>query len=215
MKPALKPVALREPLHAGLTALGLELEAGQEEKLLAFLALLSKWNRVYNLTAVREPAAMVTQHLLDSLAVLPHLGEVDTLVDVGSGAGLPGIPLAIARPELALTLVEASHKKASFLQQACLELTLRGATVVCERVERFVPAHPVEAVISRAFAELREFVRLARHLVGPGGRLLAMKGVYPDEELAQLPPEVTVRAVVPLKVPGLPAQRHLVVMEVA
>jgi len=215
MKPALKPVALREPLHAGLTALGLELEAAQEEKLLAFLALLSKWNRVYNLTAVREPAAMVPQHLLDSLAVLPHLGEVGTLVDVGSGAGLPGIPLAIARPELALTLVEASHKKASFLQQACLELTLRGVTVVCERVERFVPAQPVEAVISRAFAELREFVRLARHLVAPGGRLLAMKGVYPDEELAQLPPEVTVRAVVPLKVPGLRAQRHLVVMEVA
>jgi len=215
MKPAVKPVALREPLHAGLTALGLDLEPAQEEKLLAYLALLSKWNRVYNLTAVRELAAMVTQHLLDSLAVLPYLVGVRSLVDVGSGAGLPGIPLAIARPELAVTLVEGSHKKASFLQQACLELDLRGVAVAWERVERFVPPAPVDAAISRAFAELREFVRLARHLLAPGGLLLAMKGVYPLEELAQLPAEVTLRAVVPLKVPGLVAQRHLVVMEVA
>jgi len=205
---------LEDILHAGVTALGLDLSAEQERKLLAYVALLDKWNKVYNLTAVREPGAMVTQHLLDSLAVLPHLGTARSLVDVGAGAGLPGIPLAIARPDLQVTLSDSNHKKTTFMQQACVELGLKNATVVCERVERVELTRKADAVISRAFSELKEFARLAAHLLAPGGRLLAMKGVYPHEELAQLPANVKAEQVIPLTVPGLDANRHLVVMEV-
>ncbi len=204
---------LAHTLEPGLAALGLSLSDTQVDALLAYLALLDKWNKVYNLTAVRDPQAMVAQHLLDSLSVLPHLGVVGRLVDVGAGAGLPGIPLAIARPGLKVVLVDSSHKKAAFMEQACLELGLANATVRCERVERLRLAQAADAAISRAFSDLREFVRLARHLLVPGGRLLAMKGVYPHEELAQLPPGVK-GSVTPLSVPGLEAQRHLVVMEV-
>ena len=205
---------LQEILHAGITALKLDLSAEQEAKLLAYVALIEKWNKVYTLPAVREPEAMVTQHLLDSLAVLPHLGVAKSLVDVGAGAGLPGIPLAIARPDLQVTLSDSNHKKTTFMQQACVELGLSNATVVCERVERVQLAQKADAVISRAFSELKEFARLAAHLVAPGGRMLAMKGVYPHEELAQLPANIKAEHVIPLTVPGLDANRHLVVMEV-
>lgn len=205
---------LGDSLHAGTAALGLALSPEQERKLLDYLALLVKWNAVYNLTAVRDPEAMVTQHLLDSLAVLPHLAGVRSLVDVGAGAGLPGIPLAIARPDLAVTLTDSNHKKTAFMQQACLELGLGNARVICERIERVQLESKADAVISRAFSELKEFARLAGHLIAPGGRLLAMKGVYPHEELAQLPADVKVEQVIPLAVPGLDANRHLVVMEV-
>lgn len=210
---------LQESLHAGITAMNLNLSAEQEAKLLAYVALIEKWNKVYNLTAVREPEAMVTQHLLDSLAVLPHLGAAKSLVDVGAGAGLPGIPLAIARPDLQVTLSDSNHKKTTFMQQACVELGLTNAKVVCERVERVQLAQKADAVISRAFSELKEFARLAAHLVAPGGRMLAMKGVYPHEELAQLsnkdvPANIKAEHVIPLTVPGLDANRHLVVMEV-
>jgi 16S rRNA (guanine527-N7)-methyltransferase len=136
------------------------------------------------------------------------------LVDVGAGAGLPGIPLAIARPDLQVTLSDSNHKKTTFMQQACVELGLSNAKVVCERVERVQLAQKADAVISRAFSELKEFARLAAHLAAPGGRLLAMKGLYPHEELAQLPPNIKVVGVIPLTVPGLDANRHLVVMEV-
>lgn len=212
-------MTLEDILHAGVTALNLNLSAEQEQKLLAYVALIEKWNKVYNLTAVREPEAMVTQHLLDSLAVLPHLGAAKSLVDVGAGAGLPGIPLAIARPDLQVTLSDSNHKKTTFMQQACVELGLANAKVVCERVERVELAHKADAVISRAFSDLKEFARLAAHLVAPGGRLLAMKGVYPHEELAQLsgngvPVNIKAEQVIPLTVPGLDANRHLVVMEV-
>ena len=141
---------LEDTLHAGVTALGLNLSAEQEQKLLAYVALIAKWNKVYNLTAVREPEAMVTQHLLDSLAVLPHLGAAKSLVDVGAGAGLPGIPLAIARPDLQVTLSDSNHKKTTFMQQACVELGLTNAKVVCERVERVQLPEKADAVISRA-----------------------------------------------------------------
>lgn len=206
-------VTLEDTLHAGLKELALALSEAQERALTDYVRLLHKWNRVYNLTAVRDPRAMVFHHVLDSLSVLPHLGGVRRLVDVGAGAGLPGIPLAIARPELHVVLTDSSHKKAAFMQQACLELGLARTTVICERVERIALPEKADAAISRAFADLREFLRLARHLVAPGGRLLAMKGVYPDEELAQLPPGVRWQAV-PLAVPGLTGKRHLVVMEV-
>jgi 16S rRNA (guanine527-N7)-methyltransferase len=207
-------VTLEDTLHAGLFDLGLSLTSRQESALMAYLALLDKWNKVYNLTAVRERGAMVAQHLLDSLAVLPHLTDTRRLLDVGAGAGLPGIPLAIAQPDLYVTLTDSSHKKTAFMQQACLELGLANATVICERIERLDLLEQPDAVISRAFSDLKEFLKLARHALAPGGKLLAMKGVYPHEELAQLPADVKVTQVIPLTVPGLDANRHLVVLEV-
>lgn len=205
-------MSLAEKLAAGLEGLNLDLDAAMQRRLLEYVALLHKWNRVHNLTAVREPQKMLYQHVLDSLAVLPHLAAAKSLADVGSGAGLPGIPLALARPDLAVTLIDSSHKKAAFLRQACALLPLPNAAVVCARAEGWRPAEKFDAVISRAFSDLAEFVQLAGHLCAPGGVLLAMKGVYPYDELAQLPPQAWTARVVPLHVPGLEAQRHLIII---
>jgi 16S rRNA (guanine527-N7)-methyltransferase len=202
-----------EQLARGVAALGLDLSAPQQDMLLAYARLLAKWNRVYNLTAVRDEDQMITHHLLDSLAVVPHLGACAGLADIGSGGGLPGVPLAIARPQVRIALVESNHKKSSFLQQARIELALANVTVHCERVEAFRPAAPFTDVISRAFSDLPDFVRAAGHLLAPGGRLLGMKGVYPYEEIAQLPAGWTVTQVIPLSVPGLQAARHLVCLK--
>lgn len=202
-----------QQLHAGIVELGLDLSAETEDKLLAYLALMAKWNRTYNLTAVRDEAAMVSHHLLDSLVLLPHLLGVKSLADVGSGGGLPGIPLALARPALAVALVESSQKKASFLQQAKIELKLANVSIHCERVEELKPELPFDAVISRAFSDLAEFVRLAGHLLATGGRLLAMKGAHPQEEITQLPAGWRVTQSIPLAVPGLAAERHLIAIE--
>jgi 16S rRNA (guanine527-N7)-methyltransferase len=195
-------------LNAGITELGLTLPDGAEDKLAAYLALLAKWNRTYNLTAIRDSEQMVTHHLLDSLAVLPHLGEVGTLADVGSGAGLPGLTLAICRPDLQLASVEANQKKAAFQQQAKIELGLANVSIHCGRIEALTGTF--DAVISRAFAELEEFVRLAGHLAK---RLLAMKGAYPKEEIARLPAGWRLVEALKLIVPGLAAERHLIVLE--
>ena len=200
-------------LGAGIRDLGLDLPRETVERLWRYLGLLAKWNRTYNLTAVRDEAEMVSVHLLDSLAVLPQLGKISSLADVGSGAGLPGIPLALAWPELRVTLIESSHKKASFLQQAKIELELANVGVHCGRVERAKGLPPFDAVISRAFSDLAEFVRLAGHLLAPGGRLLAMKGVLPQDELERLPAGWRLVQALPLAVPGLAAQRHLIVIE--
>ena len=202
-------------LRAGIAELGLKLPAQAEEKLLAYLALLAKWNRTYNLTAVRDEEAMVSHHLLDSLAVLPQLEGIAALADVGSGGGLPGIPLALARPDLRVTLIESSHKKASFLQQAKIELKLDNVSIYCGRVEQATGLSPFEAVISRAFSELTEFAALAGHLLAPGGRLLAMKGVLPQDEIDRLPAGWRLVRSVPLVVPGLSAERHLILIEKA
>ncbi len=206
-----------EQLHDGIVRLKLDLAAGTEGKLHAYLALLAKWNRTYNLTAVRDEAAMIGQHLLDSLVVLPHLQvdatDIPSLVDVGSGGGLPGIPLAIAKPLMEVALIETSQKKASFLQQAKIELRLENVSVHCARVEDMAKTRLFEVVISRAFSSLAEFVRLSVHLLAPGGRLLAMKGVYPHQEIAQLPAGWGVVRSIPLAVPGLEAERHLIVIE--
>ena len=204
---------LSEGLVAGLSALGVALDSVQQQKLLDYIALIVKWNKVYNLTAVREPEAMIGHHLLDSLAVLPHLAGVRRLIDVGSGAGLPGIPLAIARPEMKITLLDSNHKKTTFMRQACLELGLTNAEVVCERVEQWQPQDKYDAAVSRAYSELKEFVRLSAHLLAKGGKLYAMKGVYPVEEIAQLK-SAKVEEVIALTVPGLEAQRHLVIIGV-
>jgi 16S rRNA (guanine527-N7)-methyltransferase len=208
-------VTIGSQLEQGLRAMGISLEAPAQAKLLAYLQLIGKWNKVHNLTAVREPGQMVVLHLLDSLSVLPHLAGARTVLDVGTGAGLPGIPLAIARPDLAVTLLDSSHTKATFLRQAKAELALPNVEVACERVESWQPAALFDVVVSRAFAELADFVVQASHLVAPGGAMLAMKGVYPFEELARVPASHRVENVVALTVPTLEAQRHLVLLKAA
>ncbi len=212
-------MSLPSQLQDGLTELGLDLPARVQQKLLAFVALLKKWNRTYNLTAIRDEGEMVTQHLLDSLSLLPVLPETSLIggrrwADIGSGAGLPGIPLAIARPDLDMTLVEAVEKKSAFQRQAKIELGLENVTVFGGRVES-LPGEQFEAVVSRAFAELADFVRLAGHLLVPGGRLYAMKGALPSDELGRLPGGWGVAECIRLRVPALDAQRHLIVIEKA
>lgn len=202
-------------LDEGLRAMGVELDDGARERLIAHLDLVAKWNRVHNLTAVREPEQMVVLHTLDSLSLLPHLGHAKTIADVGTGAGFPGVPLAIARPDVHVTLIDSSHKKASFLEQAKAELDLTNVDVVCGRVEQWKPARRFDAVVSRAFAELSDFVAQAGPLVTPGGRMLAMKGVHPFEEIARVPASHRVAEVIELKVPSLDARRHLVMLEAA
>lgn len=207
-------------LDAGLVALDLDLSPRQREQLLNYVGLLQKWNRTYNLTAIRDPAEMLSHHLLDSLAVLPHLQksalagrrEGWRLADVGSGAGLPGLVLAIARPEWRIRSIDTVDKKAAFQRQACIELGLINVEVVSGRVEQ-LPALSADGVISRAFADLADFVRLAGHLIAPGGSMLAMKGILPNEEIARLPEGWRVASAAPVSVPGLAAQRHLIVLE--
>lgn len=199
----------RAALRSGLEALKLPLAETAQEKLLAYLELLAKWNKTYNLTAIRDPEKMVSHHLLDSLAVLPHL-PAGALADVGSGGGLPGIPIAIAEPERAVTVNDANHKKAAFLQQAIIELRLANAQVHVSRVQAWRPAQKFACVIARGFAELADFIAACRHLLAPGGVLAAMKGVYPAEELARVPAGADCRDVRRLVVPLLDAERHLV-----
>ena len=197
-------------LAAGLADLGLNVPDSAQQKLLAFRDLLLKWNKTYNLTALRDPAQAISHHLLDSLAILPQL-DVGNLLDVGSGGGLPGIPLAIARPELQVCMVDTVQKKTTFLQQAVIELGLKNVTVNHARVEEMQGQYA--QITSRAFAELGLFVSLTRHLLAPNGRWLAMKGIRPDDELKALPADITVEAIIPLTVPGLGAERHLIILK--
>jgi len=208
-------MSLETQIGHGVAAMGVTLPEGAIDRLAQYLRLLEKWNRVHNLTAIREPEQMVTLHILDSLSVLPYVAGARTLVDVGAGAGLPGIPLAISRPDLRVTLLDSSHKKATFLEQARMELKLENIAVACERVERWHPQAKFDAVVSRAFAELADFVQGARHLVAPEGRMLAMKGVHPFDEIARLPATCRLDRVVELTVPTLEAKRHLVLLEAA
>ncbi len=200
------PLALAQALEQ----MSLVLDASRQKALLDYLALLAKWNRTYNLTAIHEPERMLTHHLLDSLAILPHVGP-GPLLDVGSGGGLPGIPLAIARPDLAVTLLDSSQKKCSFMQQAVIELNLAQVRVLHARVEAFTSPGGFPQIVSRAFSDLQEFVALSRHLLAPGGEWLAMKGLFPHEEIGQLQ-GARVKARVALQVPGLEAGRHLIIM---
>ena len=202
---------LGEKLAGGVATLGLELDESVVERLLAYLALLIKWNRAFNLTAVRDPAEMVVKHLLDSLAVLPHL-KGERFVDVGAGAGLPGIPLAIARPALSFTEIDSAGKKVRFMKQAVRELGLVNVEAHHARVEGWRPEAPFDGVLSRAFASIADMVTVAGHLRGEEGRLYAMKGRVPDEELAALPAGWAVERIEPLTVPGLDAERCLVVL---
>ena len=202
-------------LLAGIQAMELTLPDGVPAQLLRYLALLAKWNKVYNLTAIRNAEEMLTHHLLDALAVLPvlstYLPKGSALADVGSGGGLPAIVLALARPDWQICSIEAVQKKASFQQQAKIELGLENLTVRCDRVEKVSGCF--QGVISRAFASLPEFVQLTAHLKDTGGHWFAMKGVYPEAELSALPNAVHCTATHTLSVPGLNAARCLIILE--
>jgi 16S rRNA (guanine527-N7)-methyltransferase len=206
-------------LREGLATLGLALDVRQVRQLLDYLALLKKWNKVYNLTAIRNTDDMLTHHLLDSLAAVPHLATwarkgrgPARVLDVGSGGGLPGMPLAIACPDIQITLVDIVQKKTAFLTQCKAELGLANVAVHWGHVEKIAEAPSYTVLTSRAFAELIDFVTLAGHLLAPGGHVLAMKGVYPTGELDKLPKEWAITQVERLNVPWLEAERHLVVL---
>ncbi|MFM0476089.1 16S rRNA (guanine(527)-N(7))-methyltransferase RsmG [Paraburkholderia strydomiana] len=208
--------ALYQLLADGVGELGLQLSDAQLSRLLDYVALLAKWNAVYNLTAIRDPRQMLIQHILDSLSIVPHLVQRNsgTVLDVGSGGGLPGIVLAIVRPDWGVTVNDIVHKKTAFQAQAKAELGLTNLSVVTGRVETLRPGAEVSAkfdvIVSRAFAELADFVTLARHLVAEQGAILAMKGVRPDDEIGRLPAGAHVEQIIRLDVPFLDAERHLV-----
>jgi len=199
------------PLSQGLLELGLNTSAADQSRLLAYIALIAKWNKVYNLTAIRDPERMVVEHVLDSLTVWPHV-RPHRILDVGSGAGLPGIPLAIAHADCQITLLDSNHKKCAFLQQAVIELSLSNVVVVCDRIEALHGSDRFDTIVSRAFAETQHFARVGLPHLAPQGVLVAMKGLHPHEELAQLPDTVKLESVQPLSVPGLDARRHVVIM---
>jgi 16S rRNA (guanine527-N7)-methyltransferase len=198
-----------DELKRGSEELGISLSAEAQNKLLDYLALLHKWNKFYNLTAIRNPQQMVSHHLLDSLAVMPYLWAGRWL-DAGCGAGLPGLVLAISKPEWQFCLLDSNSKKTSFVQQAIIELGLRNATVHCGRVEDWQPKELYDGIISRAFTELGNFLCSTRHLIAAQGRWAAMKGA-PEQELAGLPSGCRVESVIPIHVPGLQAARSLVI----
>ncbi len=200
-------------LVRGALALGVELSEGQQQQLLAYLVLLIKWNKAYNLTAVRDPDEMVSRHLLDSLSVVSFVAESgQTWLDVGSGGGMPGVPLAIMFPDRSFTLLDSNGKKTRFLTQVKLELKLANLEVVHSRVEQFQPAEAFDGITSRAFSSLEDFASWTRHLGNTQTRWLAMKGVQPDDELQRLPADFRLDACHVLKVPGCQGQRHLLIL---
>ncbi len=202
--------ALGAVLAEGSTALQLDLNDKQHEQLLDYLALLFKWNTVYNLTSVRDPMQMVTLHVLDSLAAVPAFQDAKSVLDVGAGGGLPGIVLAIARPDMKVALIDTVHKKTAFLTQVKAELGLSNVTVHTARVEQLQVPHKFDVITSRAFADLSDFVNWSGQLLDEGGQFIALKGVAPAEEQERLPDPWKVTELRPLQVPGLQAERHLV-----
>ncbi|AOK51359.1 16S rRNA (guanine(527)-N(7))-methyltransferase RsmG [Burkholderia stagnalis] len=214
--PAVNRDGLEKMLVDGANALGVALTDTQRNQLLDYVALLAKWNAVYNLTAIRDPQQMLIQHILDSLSIVPHLGDRAStrVLDVGSGGGLPGIVLAIVRPDWQVTLNDIVQKKSAFQTQTRAELKLANLSVVTGRVETLQPGVEVpekfDVIVSRAFADLSDFVKLARHLVAPGGAIWAMKGVHPGDEIARLPDGSHVKQTIRLAVPMLDAERHLI-----
>jgi 16S rRNA (guanine527-N7)-methyltransferase len=201
-----------EDLNRGISQLGLDIPSDVQRNMLQYIELLQKWNKVFNLTAIREPDQMVSYHLLDSLAVLPHLWAGHWL-DVGCGAGLPGLVLAMARPDWQFTLLDSNSKKTSFVQQAVIELNLKNVSVCCARVEDWTPLTKFDAIISRAFTGAGDFVAVTRHLLNEGGRWVAMKG-QPDQELQGLPSDIRIERIIQLEVPTLDAARCLLLLKV-
>lgn len=209
--------ALTSALASGVNELHLDLSERQIAHLIDYVALLSKWNAVYNLTAVRDPMQMITQHLLDSLAAVTAFAGARNVLDVGAGGGLPGMVLAIwameANPGMQISMIDTVQKKTAFLTQTKVELGLSNTTVYTARVEQLQVPQKFDVITSRAFAELSDFVKWSAHLLADGGRFIAMKGVAPHDEVARLPAEWAVTELRPLTVPGLGAERHLVFIE--
>ncbi len=202
--------ALSALLQQGIDRLGMTVTRDAQMRLLDYLALLVKWNKVYNLTAIRDPKQMVIQHLLDSLAIIPHV-DGKRWLDVGSGAGLPGMVLAIVRSDWHVVLLDSNSKKTGFLQQAVIELDLNNVEVRCARVEAFDDPQKFDRIISRAFTELGDFLHITRHLLAERGRWVAMKGM-PEQELKRLPDDCLVEKIITLEVPELAAARSLVMV---
>lgn len=205
---------LEKKLSQGLAALHVDLDAATCAKMLQFLEMLERWNRAYNLTAVREIEQMLPRHLLDSLTVLPYL-HGQRVLDIGTGAGLPGIPLALARPDAQFVLLDSNIKKIRFVKQAIHELSLANATAVHSAAERYQPHELPDTIIARAVAAIPDMLNSCRHLCAPQSRVLAMKGVFPQEEIDGIDRDFRVRDVVRLAVPGLEAMRHLAIIEPA
>lgn len=203
-----------EYLIAQAMALGVTLGSAQVECLLAYLDLIAKWNKVHNLTALREADKMLSHHILDSLSVQPYIAA-GKLLDVGSGAGLPGIPLAIADPGRQIAVLDSNAKKTSFLRQAVTELDLKNVEVITGRIEGLSADYQFDGIITRAFSDINQFVAMSRQVLAEHGRWYAMKGVVPDGELQQLPADIEVLSIQPLTIPLLAAQRHLVIMKEA
>ena len=202
--------ALAQILNEGIAALGLDLSADQTEKLLDYLALLAKWNSVYNLTSVRDPMQMLTLHVLDSLAAVPAFADAQNVLDVGAGGGLPGMVLAIARPDIKVSMIDTVHKKTAFLTQVKAELGLSNVSVYTKRVEQLEVQQKFDVITSRAFADLSDFVNWSNHVLAEGGQYIALKGVAPPDERERLPADWKVTELRAIQVPGLNAERHLV-----
>jgi 16S rRNA (guanine527-N7)-methyltransferase len=205
--------ALAQVLEEGIAQMGLDVSPAQREQLMDYLGLMFKWNSVYNLTSLRDPMQMVTHHLLDSLAAVPAFSQAHNVLDVGSGGGLPGIVLAIVRPDMKVSMIDTVHKKTAFLTQVKAELGLANVTVYTMRVEQLTVSDKFDVITSRAFADLSDFVNWSSHLLAEGGRYIALKGVAPEEERQRLPDDWRVTGVEPLQVPRLVAERHLVFIE--
>lgn len=201
-----------EQLNHGLVELCLTLSEDAKEKLIHFLSLMTKWNQAYNLTAITEPEKMVTHHLLDSLAINPFL-KGHSIIDVGTGAGVPGIPLAIANPDKQFVLLDSLKKRTTFLQQVCYQLKLNNVTVVTSRVENYQSELKLDQVITRAFASLADMLKNTRHLASHSTQFLAMKGANFQEELELIPDTYTIKSIHSLTVPGLSAKRHILILE--
>ncbi len=201
---------LARVLEEGIQEMGLDVTPAQQGQLMDYLALMFKWNSVYNLTSLRDPQQMVTHHLLDSLAAVPAFEAAVNVLDVGSGGGLPGIVLAIVRPDMKVSMIDTVHKKTAFLTQVKAELGLANVTVYTMRVEQLQVEDKFDVITSRAFADLSDFVNWSSHLLAEGGRYIALKGVAPKDEQERLPDTWRVAKVEPLQVPRLGAERHLV-----
>ena len=204
---------LAQVLAEGIKDLKLDLNEQQHEQLLDSLALLFKWNAVYNLTSVRDPMQMMTHHVLDSLAAVPAFEGAQNVLDVGAGGGLPGMVLAIAKPQMKVSMIDTVHKKTAFLTQVKAELGLANVTVYTMRVEQLQVADKFDVITSRAFADLSDFVNWSGHVLAEGGQFIALKGTAPPEEQERLPKEWKVTLLQPLQVPGLQAERHLVFIQ--
>lgn len=205
--------ALAQVLAEGIAEMRLDVTPAQQNQLMDYLGLMFKWNAVYNLTSLRDPMQMVTHHLLDSLAAVPAFVDAKNVLDVGSGGGLPGIVLAIVRPDIKISMIDTVHKKTAFLTQVKAELALSNVTVYTMRVEQLQVSDKFDVITSRAFADLSDFVNWSSHLLAEGGRYIALKGVAPKEEQERVPAEWKVSKVEPLQVPRLGAERHLVFIE--